>query len=177
MLHQVDTGGFVKPSGLTVAEFLDKWLDSYARPNLAPRTVEGYEHIIRQHLTPCMGAIAVSELRPEHLQHYYSETLQSGRLDGKGGLSPRTVRHHHVTLHDALQSAVKWGLLARNPADAVDPPKFQAPEMNTLDKDGVRTFLDAASTTSYYALFYLALFTGMRRSELLALRWDDVDCV
>ncbi|HIB11487.1 MAG TPA: hypothetical protein EYO17_06130 [Dehalococcoidia bacterium] len=96
-----------------------------------------------------------------------------GRRDGKGGLSPRTVRHHHVTLHTALQSAVKWGFLTRNPAGSVDAPRPRRQEMHTLDEDGMATFLEAARETPYYALFYLALYTGMRRSELLALRWSD----
>ena len=98
-----------------------------------------------------------------------------GRRDGKGGLSPRTVRHHHVTLHTALQSAVKWGFLTRNPAGSVDAPRPRRQEMHTLDEDGMATFLEAARETPYYALFYLALYTGMRRSELLALRWSDTD--
>jgi len=80
-----------------------------------------------------------------------------------------------VTLHDALESAVKWGLLSRNPVDAVNAPRFQRPEWHTLSEDEFNTFLDAAKETPYFALFYTALFTGMRRSELLALRWSDVD--
>jgi len=175
LLHQIDTGGFVRPAKVTVAEFLDRWLHDYAWPNLAPRTAEGYEQIIRGHLVPGLGYIPLTELRPEHLQRYYSEKLASGRRDGKGSLSPRTVRHHHMTLHGALQSAVKWGLLARNPADGVDAPRYQAHEMRTLNEDDIRIFLAAAHPTPYYALFYLALFTGMRRSELLALRWNDID--
>ena len=110
MLHQIDTGGFVKPGKVTVAEFLERWLKDYVGPNLGPRTAEGYEHIVSRHLIPDLGSIPLLQIKPEHLQRYYSEKLSGGRLDGKGGLSPKTVRHHHVTLHDALQSAVKWGL-------------------------------------------------------------------
>lgn len=177
MLHQIDTGGFVKPGKVTVAEFLERWLKDYVRPNLGPRTAEGYEHIVSRHLIPDLGSIPLLQIKPEHLQRYYSEKLSGGRLDGKGGLSPKTVRHHHVTLHDALQSAVKWGLLARNPADAVDPPRFQPHEMRTLNEDDVHRFLEAARATPHYSLYYLALYTGMRRSELLALRWSDVDLI
>ncbi len=177
MLHQIDTGSFMKPGKTTMAEFLERWLKDYARPNLAPRTVEGYEHIIRRHLVPSLGSVILTQLKPEHLQRYYAEKSSKGRCDGRGGLSPKTVRHHHVTLHDALQCAVKWGLLARNPADAVDPPRFQPHEMHTLNEDDVRRFLEVARGTPHYALFYLALYTGMRRSELLALRWSDVDLI
>ncbi|MCL0048213.1 site-specific integrase [Dehalococcoidia bacterium] len=175
MLHQLDTGNFVKPGKANLGNFLEQWLKDYAWPNLAPRTAEGYEHIIRRHLIPGLGNIPLTQLKPEHLQRYYAEKLSDGRCDGKGGLNPRTVRHHHVTLHNALQSAVKWGLLSRNPTDAVSPPRCQQSEWQTLSEDDIHTLLEAAKDTPYYALFYLALFTGMRRSELLALRWCDVD--
>jgi len=175
MLHQLDTGMFIKPGKVTVAEFLERWLKDYAWPNLSPRTAEGYEHMIDRHLIPQLGSITLTQLRPEHLQRYYSEKLSGGRHDGKGGLSPTTVRHHHVTLHTALEAAVKWGLLSRNTADAVSPPRCQRPEWHTLNEDDINTFLEVAKDTPYYALFYLAIFTGMRRSELLALRWCDID--
>lgn len=117
----------------------------------------------------------LNQLKPEHIQRYYTEKLASGRCDGKGTLSPRTVRHHHVTLHNALEKAVKWGLLSRNPADAVNSPRCHRPEWNILNKDDIHTVLEAAKKTPYYALFYVAIFTGMRRSEILALRWSDID--
>ena len=121
--------------------------------------------------------MTLTQLKPEHLQRYYSEKLTGGRCDGKGGLSPKTVRHHHVTLHDALQSAVKWGLLLRNPADAVSPPHVQRPEMHIWGEDDINGFLEVAKETPYHCLFYLALFTGMRRSELLGLKWNDMDLI
>lgn len=164
----------MKPGKTTVAEYLEKWLTDYAWANLAPRTAEGYQHIIRRHLIPSLGKRALTQLKPEHLQAYYAEKLNNGRYDGQG-LSARTVRHHHMCLHSAFQSAVKWGIVLRNPTDAVTPPRCQRSEMHTLNEDEIQILLRMAKSTPYYAIFYSALFTGMRRSELLALRWSDVD--
>lgn len=103
---------------------------------------------------------------------------KSSRVAGvmnKGALSRTTVSHHHTCLHRALKMALEWGLISRNPADAITPPRPQRSEMRTMNEDELHTFLGAAKATPYYALFYRALFTGMRRSELLALRWCDVD--
>lgn len=175
LLHQIDNGIFIRPNRTTLSDFLERWLKDYAWANLAPRTAEGYEHIIRRHIIPAMGDVLLRQLKPETLQRYYAEKLAGGRCDRKGALSPRTVRHHHVTLHNSLEKAVKWGLLSRNPADAVTPPRCDRSEWNILNEDDIHRLLEAARKTSYYALFYLAIFTGMRRSELLALRWCDVD--
>jgi len=175
LLHQLDTGTFVKPGKTTLAEFLGRWLEDYAWAYLAPRTAEGYEYIVDRHIIPALGNITLTQLKPEHIQRYYTKKLTDGRIDGKGGLSPKTVRHHHATLHAALKIAVQWGVLIRNPVDAVNPPRFQRPQINTMTEDDIHTFLEAAKATSYYSLFYLAIYTGMRRSELLALRWCDVD--
>ena len=177
LLNQLDTGTFMKPGKTTLGEFLEQWLKDYVWPNLAPRTAEGYESIIRQHLTPALGNILLTQLKPERLQRYYSEKLSGGRCDGKGPLSQTTVSHHHTCLHRALKMALKWGLINRNPADAVTPPRPQHLEMQTMNEDEVHTLLEVAKSTPYYELFYTALFTGLRRSELLALRWCDVDLV
>jgi integrase len=177
LLHQLDTGMFMKPGKTTLTEYLERWLKDYAWPNLAPRTAEGYETIIRQHLIPKLGNLLLTQVKPEHLQKYYSEMLNSGRCNSSRGLSAQTVRHHHTALHKALQTAVEWGLLSRNVADAVRPPRAERPEMRTWGEDDIIHFLEAAKHTPYYALFYAALFTGMRRSELLALRWQDVDFI
>ncbi len=123
LLHQLDNGTFMKPGKTTLAEFLERWLKDYVWPNLAPRTAEGYQSIVCRHLIPALGKIALTQLKPEHLQRYHAEKLSGGRYDGKGGLNPRTVRHHHMALHRALQVALKWGLITRNPADAVTPPR------------------------------------------------------
>ncbi len=166
--HQLDTGVLIPPGKTRLKEFLQRWIREYVRPNLSPRTSEGYEHICNNHLIPPLGDTPLSGLRPEHFQRYYSDKLSSG-------LSAQTVRHHHTCLHKALQTAMEWGLLPRNPADAVAPPRAQVIEMKTWGEADIATFLNAALGTPYFAIFHTAIFTGMRRSEFLALRWCDVN--
>ena len=175
LLNQIDNGTFMKPNKTTLAEYLERWLKDYAWSNLSPRTAEGYESIIYQHVIPGIGNLRLTQLKPEHLQRYYSDKMTNGRCDGKGALSQTTVNHHHTCLHRALKMALKWGLINRNPADAVTPPRPLHSEMQTMNEEEVETFLEFARKTPYYSLFYLNIFTGMRRSELLALRWCDVD--
>lgn len=170
LLHQLDTGMFMKPGKIALADYLKQWLEDYCWPNLAPRTAEGYESIVHCHIIPSLGQIPLTQLKPEHLQHVYSDKLAAE-------LSHRTVRYIHVTLHKALQDAVRLGIIVRNPADAVKPPKVQRQEIRTMSESDIHIFLEFAKSTPYYALFYTALFTGMRRSELLALRWSDVDLI
>jgi integrase len=135
---------------------------------LSPRGFERYESVVRVHLVPGLGAIPLTQLRPEHLQRQYASKLSDG-------LSPRSVRYQHVVLHKALQTAMKWGLVARNVADGVDVPRARQAEIQTWDEYEVGRFLEVAKDSRYYALFHTALFTGMRRSELLALQWRDID--
>ncbi len=175
LIHLRNNGTFVKPGKATVADYLTQWLKDYAYPNLSPNTALGYESIISTHLIPALGAVPLTQLRPEMIQRYIGDKLSNGRANGQGGLNPRTVRHHIVCLHTALQNAVKMDILIRNPVDAVTIPRAGHPEMHTMSELDIHIFLEMARPTQYYALFYAALFTGMRRSELLALRWQDVD--
>ena len=168
LLHQLDNGTFIKPGKTTLAEYLEKWLKDYAKPNLSPRGFERYESIARVHLIPSLGNISLTQLRSEHLQAHYSAKLNEG-------LSPLTVRYHHIVLHKALQTAVKWGLVSRNVADGVDVPHIHRNEMQTWDEFEITRFLEVAKDSPYYTLFFTALYTGMRRSEMLALRWQDID--
>jgi len=170
LLSQLDNGIYVQPKKTTLADFLEMWLNEYAKNNLSPRGFERYSGIIRKHLIPDLGKVTLTQLKPEHLQKHYAAKLNDG-------LSSRTVRYHHALIHVALQTAVKWGLVSRNVADAVDPPRFRRIEMQTWDEEEVNQFLEGAKESPYYSLFYTALFTGMRRSEILALRWQDVDCI
>lgn len=173
LLSSLDNGSFAKPGKQTVADYLEQWLRDIAYPNMTPRTYEGYEYIIRKYIMPTMGIIRLTDLKPRHLQHLYSENLSLG---GKGGgHGSRTVQYIHNTLHKALQDAVKMGVLVRNPCDSIESPKIPRHEMQTMSEVDIHIFLELARSTLYYALFYTMLFTGMRRSEVLALRWCDID--
>jgi integrase len=166
-LHEIDTGTFVTPQKTTLKDYLESWLRDTALPNMTPRTYEGYEFIVRKYIIPNLGAIPLTELKAQHIQHLCSEKQGAGLN--------RTAQYIFNTLNKSLIVAVKMGVLVRNPCDGVESPKVPRHEMQTMNETDLQAFLNAAKETSYYALFYLALFSGMRRSELLALRWQDVD--
>jgi len=175
LLHTLEQGSYIKPTQLTVAQFLKEWLRDYVDLNCSPRTQASYEMIIRCHLVPELGSILLSQLEPRHLQAFYSRQKVQGRVDGKGQLSPQTVRYCHSLLAEALGYAVKMGLLSRNVAQATEAPRADHKVMPTLTPEDVPRFLEAAQESPYYTLFYLLLHTGLRRGEALALKWKNID--
>jgi integrase len=180
LLHQLDTGGYINPGKVTIKDFLRQWLQDYAETNVRPTTLAGYQIIIEKHLVPGLGSIQLGQLTPAHIQSYYAKALKEGRKGGRDkgeGLGPRTVHAHHRLLKEALGHAVRWGLVSRNVAEAVDPPRYTTPEMHALDQDGVERVLAVFAGSKYYPLVHLAIFSGLRRSELLGLRWKDLDLI
>lgn len=171
----VESGSYIKPRRITLAEWLNNWLDGYVATNCSPRTAQSYQSEIRRHLIPALGAITLTQLQPHQIQNYYAYALSQGRLDGEGGLSARTVEYHHRILAEALGHAVKMGFLMRNAAEATDPPHPERRNMRTMAIEDIPKYLEATQATPYHVLFYAALYTGMRLGELLGLRWCDVD--
>jgi integrase len=157
----------VKPSPLTLGELLDKWLDVRVKPRLAPATVENYE-INTAHLKKALGDEFADRLQPMRLQKVYAEWLQSG-------WHPRTIEQAHQVLHIALGWAMRMELVQRNVCDLVEPPHPKPREMMALDPEGLDKLLEAMRHTPLYPMFAIAAYTGMRRGELLGLRWEDVD--
>lgn len=173
--HETNTGSFVEPSKMTVAEYLEYWLRESAARTVRPTTLQRYQQIVRNDLSPNLGRTLLPKLKPLQIQMYYNEALESGRKSGKGGLSAQTVLHHHRVLHKALKQATMWQLLATNPADRVQPPKPRHTEMRALDEDDSIRLLQATEGTRLQVPVMIAVYTGMRRGEVLALRWSDLN--
>lgn len=172
---EVHAGAYLAPARETVTDYLERWLDAYAKTNTTARTCERYASIIRCHLIPALGQLPLAKLEPLHIQAYYSEALEKGRRNGQGGLSAKTVLHHHRVLREALKHAVKWRLLAANPADATEPPRPRPHEVRVLTEAEITRLLEVARSTPLSFPILLALGTGLRRGEILALRWEDID--
>jgi integrase len=175
LLLSVEQGSFIKPKRITLGEWLGDWLNGYVKTNCSPRTLDGYHTIVRRHLIPNLGMIPLSQVQPQHIQQYYARALSDGRTDGKGALSSRSVLHIHRVLFQALNYAVRQGLLIRNPAQLVDPPRAKRSKMKTLIPQEVSMLLNIAQDTHYYPIIHTAVKTGLRQAELLGLRWRDLD--
>lgn len=175
LLAAKQTGAYVEPSKLTVGQYLERWLQDYANAKVGKRTYEFYAEVVGKHLVPALGNLPLVKLQPLHLQAYYTKAQKSGRRDGKGGLSAQSVLHHHRLLHGALEQAVRWQLLVRNPAAAVEPPRVEDREMQVLEAEGIRRLLDAAAGTNLHLPILVAVATGLRRGEILGLKWEDLN--
>lgn len=167
LINEYETGQYIEPSKIKLGQYLLRWLEDYGRPNLAPTTYYSYSKIIEKHIIPVLGNIILNKLQPMHLQQYYSQKLQT--------LSNRTVLYHHRVLKEALSHAVQWQLLSRNVADAVQAPKNKQKDIELPDLKNIDRLLNAAIEHQDYEIILCALFTGMRRGEILGLRWHDVD--
>jgi integrase len=170
-------GLYVEPSKLSIKTFLhDHWLPAI-EAGLRKSTFEGYRSAIRSHVLPRLGDTRLQALTPDQLNAFYGDLLREGRRDGKGGLSPKTVHNVHVMLHKALHDAVRWNYLPRNVAEFADPPRqtSSGKAMRTWTPDELRGFLDFVKDDTLYAAWVLSASTGMRRGEVLGLRWQDID--
>jgi integrase len=158
---------------MTVGDLLTRWLE-VARGTRRASTVEAYREAIDYYLRPRLGHLRLQKLRPLAIQEAYARLREAGGRRGRP-LSARTVQHAHAVLHRALTMAVKWNLLAVNPADRVEPPRPSPKEPRVLNEAETRRLLDAAAGTVWYLPLLLLAATGCRRAEALAVRWADVD--
>ena len=163
----------------TVATWLRTCYELYAKPNVRTATANRYELIIEQYTVPRIGNIKLKKLTTRHLEKFYEELLESGRIHiGKNqskGLSSTTVHSVHLMLHAALDRAVKERLFPRNPCKDCIVPKPRKLDMKVLSPEQMRAYLEAAQRRGLLPMFYLELISGLRNGELVALRWDDVD--
>lgn len=169
MRNQTENGLTLRGARTTFAAFLEEWLASI-QPRLTEHSWRTYGQLIRDYIRPALGRVRLRDLNPSQIQHFYNQKVSDG-------LGLRTIQKTHTVMHAALNSAMKLGLIGRNPVSATQPPKPVAKEMRFLDKAQVHQLLDYARKTQdrHLALYYIAIVTGMREGELLALRWQDVD--
>jgi len=178
LVNGVKSGSYVEKSKQTVTEYVTDWLAAI-EPTVRPATHYSYARNLRLHVVPVLGGMPLQSVDAGVLNTLYASLLAEGRKDyAGGGLSPRSVRYVHTILHRALKDAVKWGRLARNPADAADPPRAGSTaraEFTTWTAEQLRTFLDGTREDRNGVAYLLLASTGLRRGEALGLRWSDVD--
>lgn len=169
----------IRTEEYTVATLLRTWYELYAKPNVRTATANRYELIIKRYTIPRIGSIKLKKLTTRYLQKLYKELLEGGRIHiGKGetkGLSTTTVRSVHLMLHAALEREVKERLIPRNPTEDCIAPKPRKIEMQILPSKDMYAYLEAAKARDLLPMFYLELVSGLRKGELVDLRWDDVD--
>jgi integrase len=142
---------------------------------VSPRTHERYGEIVRKNIVPLLGGVSLRTLRPTQISEAYTKALGEGRRDGTGGLAPSTVVYMHRLIKQALAHAVRWEMIARNPADAVDAPKVERGLMTTYDMEQTVELLEAVRGTRLLVPVLLGVMCGLRRGEIAALRWGHLD--
>jgi integrase len=167
-LHQQQQGILATGPQQKVEQFLQHWLENVHKQSIRSRTYERYEEIVRLHLVPGIGHHQLQKLSPQHLQLFYTNKLEEG-------LSTTTVISFHNVLHKALETAVRWNLISRNVCDLVSPPRRKRFEIQPLSVEQVQQLVAVTRDHRLEALFLLALATGMRRGELLGLKWQDIN--
>lgn len=166
-LAELDKVAYTEESNQKIKDYIEKWL-SYKIGQIRPGTYRKYEWLINRHVIPSIGHIDMSSLDITTIRDFYLSLQQ-----GENPLSKRSIQHCHLILKQAFKQAVKSGILGKNIFDAVDAPKPTRVEFQTWSESDVQKFLKASRTSPYYTFFALAIFTGMRMGEILALRWQD----
>jgi integrase len=174
LLSGAAAGTYVDPTRETVSEFLERWERDWASHNLSPKTLERASELLAAKVRPRIGAVRLQKLRPAHCAELYAKLLKEGAVDGSG-LAARTVGQVHRILHRAFGHAMKWGIITTNPCAAVEPPAITTKEIEILTEDQVTEVLNKLKGRPMYMLAAVGLSTGLRRGELLALRWKDVN--
>jgi integrase len=176
LISEMERGVYLEPSKTTLAAYLATWLE-HVRTQVSPRSHERYTELAQKNIVPLLGGVVLSRLQSATISQAYAKALVNGRRSGGGGLAPRTVHHMHRILHQALQQAVRWQILARNPADAVKPPKVERTALETYDVTQTAELLDGMRNTRMFMPVTLAVLCGLRRGEIAALRWRAVDLI
>ena len=167
-LRERDLGRDLEGAKITLNEYLDRWLETAVNPRVREKTRQDYEGMLRRYIRRNLGEKVLAAMRPIDLQTTYQQMIERG-------LSARTARYTHVVLRSALRQVLQWHLLLENPADGIKLAQQPKGELRVLTLEQARIFLQAALATPYGAVLAVALTTGMRPSEYLGLKWQDID--
>jgi integrase len=167
-MHTLKQGTYIEPTNVTVEKWLKTWLEEYKRPKVRAITYQSYNYEARAHILPAIGRIKLKDLRPFHLQAFYNEKFNQG-------LSAQTVKYLHLIIHSALEQAIKNQIIIHNVSKACELPREKTQEARAFSEKELSLFLEAIERDRLKAAFIVLLGTGLRRSELLALRWDNVN--
>ena len=175
LISALKGGTYLEPAKVTVAAHMERWLE-HVRTQVSPKTFERYCGVVRGNILPALGGLLLTKLQPAQISESYAKALSNGRRDGKGGLSPASVLYMHRLLKEALAVAVsEWRLLPWNPADSIKAPKVKRKNMRALDTAETATLLEAAREYRLFAPVMLSVTCGLRRGEICALRWRNVE--
>lgn len=177
--YEIQTGTYNQEINITVEEWLKTWLDEYKKNSIKVGTYGNYKNYLKNHVYPHIGSIKLQKLEIHHLQSLYNRLLEGGRIkgspDNKKGLSPTTIKRIHAIIHGGLKQAMKNGIVTKNVAKAVNLPKQVKHEIQPFTRAEIKTFLNVVKEDRLYTAFLLECGTGLRRGELLGLKWQDID--
>ena len=175
MTSAIQNGSYIAPRNLTLSEWLEVWLTSYAYIKVRPSTYASYQAYIERHVSPIIGGLQLQKLTTNQLQVFFNEKRVNGRIDGKGGLSPKTIRNIYNMLHEALQQAVINKIVSVNVSEGVVLPSKDEKEIIVFKPEEQRAIIEAAQKDRLGFAIELDFFTGLRVGELCALKWSDID--
>ena len=168
VLRDHNLGCQVHCADITLSEYLDRWLETAAKPRLREKSYRSYESLLRRYVRPSLGPRNLAAICPLDIQAVYQHLVERG-------LSPRTIRYTHSVLRSSMRQAIRWRLLAEDPTNGAQLPRQRRRELRVLTAEQSRLFLEAAMQTAYGPVFAVALTTAARPSEYLALKWKDID--
>lgn len=181
LIVDLDNGTYCEPSKLTVRQWFDIWLTDYTG-NMTPNTITKYKSVVKNHIKPAFGRIRLIKLTPVMIQHFINEKAASKPERSKKAkkikndtYSAKTIKDIHGVLHAGLKTACEIDYIPKNPADRTKLPKLTDAPVRPLDKADIKTFLNSVAGKEYESIYRLAIYTGMRESEIVGLSWDRVN--
>jgi integrase len=176
---EVESNSFANAGKISFEKFAVEWLDKYAKNNIADRTYQTYDEMIRLRISPAFGALRLEQIKPMHILDFYSNLQEDGiRKDGKkGGLSAQTIKHYHRLLSIMFNTAVEWQLMKDNPAARIKSPKVPKTEVDSYSVAQIEKLIEKLNSApvKYMTIVMLGIFTGISRSEIMGLTWDNIN--